>query len=83
MQIRAKAGMKTQPYRNCIRKLQNPRMPCKDINKQKTRKDDERRVFREDRQPMRLSIAAERAVHQIMSNSILSKKEKKEDVKFF
>ena len=42
MRIWAKAGMKTQLYRSCIRKLENLWIQWKDINQQKTGKDDER-----------------------------------------
>ena len=54
MRIWAKSGMKTQLCRSCIRNLEKLWIQWKDINKQKTGKDDEKvsRVFKEDGQPM-------------------------------
>ena len=63
-----------------IRKLW---MQWKYINKQNTRKDDKRREWFSGKIDSLWDIAAERAVHQTMSSSLLSKKEKKEDVKLY
>ena len=83
MQIWAKAGINTQLYRNCVRKLENLWMQWKDINKLKARKDDERREEFSRKMDTLWDIAAESAVHQIMSNNLLGKNEKKEDVQFY
>ena len=45
MRLWAKCGIKTQLYRNCIRKLETLWMQWRDINKEKTRNDDERREW--------------------------------------
>ena len=83
MRIWAKAGMKTQLYRSCIRKLENLWIQWKDINQQKTGKDDERwEGFSRKMDSLRDS-AAEGDVHQIMPSILLGKKEKKEDFEFY
>ena len=85
MRISAKAGIKTQLYcsGSCIRKLENRWMLWKDRDKQKKNgKHDERREGFSRKIDSLWEIAAEGDVHQIMSNILLGKKEKKEDVKF-
>ena len=77
MRIWAKAGVKTQLYTNCIRKLGNLWMQWKDINKQNTRREDDgRERFSRQMSSIR-DIAADATVHQIMSSSLLGKKKKK------
>ena len=49
-------------------------MQWKDINKQKTREDDERREGFSMKMDSLWDIAAEGAVHRIMSSSFLGKK---------
>ena len=71
-----------QLYRNCIRKLGNLWMQWKDINKQNTRKDDKRRKGFSRKIDSLWDIAAERAVHQTISISLLSKKEKKKTLNY-
>ena len=83
MRIWAKAGIKTQLYRNCARKLETLWLQWQDINKLKNRKDDERREEFSRKMDSLWDIAAEGAVQQIMSSSLLGKKEKKEDVEFY
>ena len=59
-------------------------MQWKDINKQKTREDDERREGFSMKMDSLWDIAAEGAVHRIMSSSLLGKKkEKKEGFEFY
>ena len=82
MQIWAKAGMKIQLYRSCIRKLENLRIQWKDITKQKTGKDDERCEGLSRKMDSLWDSAAE-VVHQILLSILLGKKENKEDFEFY
>ena len=69
--------MKTQLYHGCIRKLENLWIQWKDINKQKTEKDDERREVFSRKMDSLWDSAAENDVRQIMSSILLVKRKRK------
>ena len=82
LQIWAKDWIKTQLYRSCIRMLENLWIQWKDIDKQKTGKDDEKREGFSRKMDSLWDSVVEGVVHQIMSSILLDKKEKKEDIEF-
>ena len=62
--------------------LENLLIQWKDADKQKTRKDDDMRERFSRKMDNLWDSVAEGAVHQIMWNILLDKKEKKEDNEF-
>ena len=82
LRIWAEVGIKTQLYRSCIRMLKKLWIQWKDIDKQKTGKDDERREGFSRKMDSLWDSEAEGDAHQIMSSILLVKKEKGEDIEF-
>ena len=74
--------IKTQLHRSCIRMLKNPWIQWKDIDEQKTGKDDERRERFSRKMDSLWDSVAGGDVHQIMSSILLGKKEREEDIEF-
>ena len=69
--------MKTRLYRSCIRTLENLWIQWRDINKQRTGKDDESREGFSRKMDSLWDSAAEGDVHQIMSSILLVKRKRK------